>query len=102
MSNMDGEFSAREVIYESSFDESLAAISPDIRRMDEILEGLVWGISQKPEEFAKKIPGMNVWKATMKPIPNMPGMPGSLVLKVLFTLDENSATLLHIEPVIDN
>ena len=48
---MDGWISARTVIETATYEAQRDAIMPDIRRFDEIMRGVYWALSTRPEVF---------------------------------------------------
>ena len=48
---MVGWISARTVIETKTYEAQRDTIMPDIRRFDEIIRGVYWALSQRPEAF---------------------------------------------------
>lgn len=78
-----------EPLYETQRDQ----IDPDCRRMDTILNGLMWALHENAEQFFRVLPGRNLWIAKTDPFPDAPR------LRVWFKLDDANVTLLSMERI---
>ena len=98
MRNMDGNDDLtpilREVVEASTFTEQVSKIMADVRRFDEIMDGIVWALARAPERFPIVHEGSNVRIAKTDPW-------GSISLRVFFTFDDKQTHLLWVEPVPD-
>ena len=85
-------FDSHYSIVESSlFIAQRDIINPDVRRMDQILDGVMWGLGQNPEQLFH-ISG-RLWLAKTELFPDAPG------LRVWFKLDGDQVELLAIEKI---
>ena len=68
-------------------------INPDVRRMDEILEGVMWALGRNPQQFFQTIG--RLWLVRTDPFPGAPP------LRIWFKLELEAQTveLLSIERV---
>jgi hypothetical protein len=82
---------SREIVESDLFQAQREAISPDVRRMDDILDGLFWALHENAEQFFRVFPDRNLWLAKTDPFP------GSPTLRVWFSLSVNEVLLLSIE-----
>ncbi len=87
---MAGEVKARSIIEEKSFSEEKERISRSAKRIDEIIFGVTWAISRKPESFPQ-VSGLDLYLAKTDPVPNSPA------LNIWFTFDNQYVHLLFIE-----
>lgn len=89
-------FTRYYTIYESEeYCAARDAISTDVRRIDDLLDAIMWGLGQDPHQFSQ-ISG-NLWMAKTDPYPDAPA------LRVWFLLEnpEFEIHLLHIETIED-
>ena len=87
---MVGTFNAREIVEEESFVIEKQRISRSAKRLDEILFGITWVLSRKPESFPQ-VTGLDLYLAKTDPVPGLPSV------NVWFTFDERKVYLLFIE-----
>jgi hypothetical protein len=92
---MDGTFKAREIIEEESFGIEKERISKSAKRLDDVLFGIIWVLSRKPESFPQ-VTGLDLYLAKTDDIP------GSPALNVWFTFDDQQVRLLFIEFATDS
>lgn len=69
-------------------------ISPDVRRIDDILTGIMWGLGQNPQQFFHILG--RLWLAKTDPFPDAPS------LRVWFRLDGTEIELLSIEGALED
>jgi hypothetical protein len=82
----------RTIIESEQFKQLCAEISPDVRRLDEQLAGVIWSISRNPENFTVVAGNLYVVETFM------PVDCGDYVF-IYYTIDdENTCTLRWIEP----
>ena len=91
---MDGTFNAWTIVEDPLFSAQRKAIDPDVQRMDDILEGVTWGLGQNPRE-GFPVPGHRLWVIKTDPFPGAPR------LRVWYTIDDESQTvrLLSLERI---
>ena len=92
---MDGKFRAREVIEEKTFEIEKQLISRSVKGLDEILFGITWTLSRKPETFPQ-VPGLDLYLAKTDATPRFPS------LSIWFTFDDRCVRLLFIEKSVDS
>lgn len=80
----------RDIVEDHSFDRARALLGIDIRRLDEILEGLTFTLARNPELF-ERVPGTYLRVALTTRFPDVPA------LRVFFTVDAQRVTLVAIE-----
>ena len=83
----------RELLESALYVAQRDTISPDVQRMDELLEALTWGLGEDAEQFFRVLPNRNLWLAKTDPFPGAPS------LRVWYTFDDNIVTLLSIEKI---
>ncbi|MFN0145964.1 MAG: hypothetical protein ACKVT1_05595 [Dehalococcoidia bacterium] len=81
---------SESALFEAQRDE----INPDVRRMDEVLDGLMWALGHGADVFP-------VVTGTLRRARTDP-YPGAPALRLWFTIDEREVTLLSIERVADD
>ena len=85
----------RTVVYSEYFERQAASLSRDIRRLNDVLEGIEWSISRFPEIWTL-VPGTSLRAAKTEPAGDIPG------LLIYFTIDnEMTCTLQGIALVTD-
>jgi hypothetical protein len=63
--------------------------------MDDILEAVTWALSTNPEQFFRVWDNRDLWLAKTDAFPDAPRM------RIWFTFDDRSVTLLSIELIED-
>ncbi|MHB1795288.1 MAG: hypothetical protein ACYCPO_09995 [Acidobacteriaceae bacterium] len=91
---MAGQSNAREIIEEKSFDAEKHRVAKSAKRLDEILSGIIWALSRKPESFSK-VPDLNLYVAKTEDAPDAPAV------NIWFTFDDQTVRLLYIELATD-
>lgn len=91
---MAGQSNAREIIEEKTFDAEKHRVARSARRLDEMLRGLTWAVSRKPESFPK-VHELNLYLAKTEDAPDAPAV------NVWFTFDDQTVHLLYIELATD-
>jgi hypothetical protein len=82
----------RQLIYDDTFWEQVRFLEPDVKRIDELIEGVTWLIANYADEC--EIVEGNLRVAFTDPFPDAPPM------RVFFTItDDNNCTLHWIERV---
>ena len=87
---MAGEFNAREIIEEKTFDAEKHRVAESAKRLDEILSGIIWVLSRKPDSFPQ-VPGLDLYLAKTDPAPDAPA------INLWFRFDAKAVYLLYIE-----
>ncbi len=82
----------RDISESELFTAQRNEIEPDVRRMDELLEGIYWGLGENPRQYFN-FPGTQLWVAKTDPWPGAPR------LRVWFKLGEKIIELLSIERI---
>jgi hypothetical protein len=82
---------SRGIVESELFRAQCNGISPDVRRMDDILDALYWALYENAEQFFRVLPDRNLWLAKTDPFP------GSPALRIWFSLTPDLAELLSIE-----
>ena len=83
--------SAHRTIIESNlYADSKAALPLTCKRLDEILDGVLWHLSRKPEIFPR-VPGTVLHRVRTEAFPDVP------VLLVWYTFDHDTVTLQLVE-----
>lgn len=80
---------------ESLYQAQCARIEPDVRRMDEILAGCMWGFAQNPYQ-GFPISGTRLW------LLKTDAFPGAPRLRIWYRFDESIVYLLSIEAITDD
>ena len=80
----------RDVVEEVTFTEQASKIMSDVRRFDDIMDGITWALARAPDKFPVVQKASNVRIAKTDPWGNIP-------LRVLFTFDETVTRLLWVE-----
>ena len=65
------------------------------KRLDEVLNGITWALSRRPESFPK-VEGLDLYVAKTEDAPDAPA------LRVWFTFDDEVVRLLYIEVAPDS
>jgi hypothetical protein len=91
---MAGEFNAREIVEEKTFDAEKHRVAKSAKRLDDILFGITWVLSRKPESFPK-VQGLNLYLAKTDGAPDAPAV------NVWFNFDDEKVYLLYIELAAD-
>ena len=92
---MDGNnvhLALRDVVDGPLFTEQVSKLTPDVRRFDDVMEGVVWALARDPGRFPVVHEGSNIrivktyaW--------------GGTPLRVFFTFDDKETHLLSVEPI---
>ena len=85
----------RSVIYEPAFEEAIERLSVDHGRLDEALCGLEWALSNRPEAFPQ------VYGSSLR-MARIEGAPGVPEMRVWFTYDASTVTVVFAEPTEDD
>lgn len=78
----------RTVVEGETFRREKAAIEPNARRMDEILDAITWKLARQPESGIEVSPG--VWATLTVP------WPGAPALAIYYAFDRDRVTLLSV------
>jgi hypothetical protein len=91
---MAGQFKAWTIVEDPLFSAQKNAINPDARRMDEVLDGIMWGLGENPRE-GFPVPGHRLWVIKTDLFPGAPRV------RVWYKIDDETQTvrLLSIERV---
>lgn len=87
---MDGTSKGRTIRESDLFTAQRDKIEPDVRRMDEVLDGIYWGLGENPRQY-RNVPGTKLWVAKTDPFPGAPRV------RVWFRLGDEIIDLLSIE-----
>lgn len=79
------------VVESQNFEADRARISNDIRRMDEILQGVYWVLSREPFR-GKQTSANNIWAITTRSVQDIPS------LAIYYTFNEEQVILLSVVP----
>jgi hypothetical protein len=87
---------ARTVRRSHEFEEQAAQIEPDVRRFDEVMAGVEWGLAADPYQFPL-VTGTLLRVVTTEAFPETPA------LRIFFTIsdDEETISLLAVEWIED-
>jgi hypothetical protein len=88
---MAGPFKARQIIEEDQFQEEKIRISRSIKRLDEILLGVLWVMARKPDSF-ERVGNLGLYLAKTDAVP--PSIPA---LYIWFWFNDEEVHLLSIE-----
>ncbi len=90
---MHGTFDSYTILESELFVAQRDAISPDVRRIDDLLEGIMWGLGLNPQQFGHVVGSL--WRARTDAYPGAPS------LRVWFKINdaERRVDLLAIEQV---
>ena len=93
---MAGTFKSWTIVEDELFSAQKRTIEPDVRRIDEILDGITWGLGQNPLE-GFPVPGHRLWVIKTDPFPHAPRV------RVWYTIDDKGQTvrLLSIERIVE-
>jgi hypothetical protein len=83
-----------EIVEETLYRAQCNRIEPDARRLDEILEGLYWGLGQDPRQ-GFPIPNTRLWLLKTDAFPNAPR------LRIWYSFDTVKVYLRAIEVIGD-
>jgi hypothetical protein len=88
--NTGGPQRHRTVIEDDLFLQQAQAIEPNPERLDEMLDGLKWGLARQPDAHPfYPIPETELWQAIIGPPP----------FRVRYTIEEDTVTLRSIERI---
>lgn len=83
---MAGTFKAWTLIDETLFTAQCRAIESNAQRMDEILDGIKWGLAQNPRQ-GFPVSGYRLWVIKTDPFPGAPKM------RVWYTINDQDETV---------
>ncbi len=88
--------SFRTIIESEGFAREKALIEPDAKRIDQVLLGVTWMLSQHPEHY-QRVPGtLRLYMHPTDPFPDAPA------LRIWYQFDGNEVVLLSIEKSEDD
>lgn len=87
---MAGPFKARTIREENQFSEEKKRLGKTAKRLDEILSGVLWAVSRRPESFLN-IPDSKLYLAKTDNFPRHSGF------YIWFTFDDEAVYLRSIE-----
>jgi hypothetical protein len=80
----------KTVVESSSYTEARRLLEVDCKRLDEILEGIVWELSRRPQDFPRA-PYTDLYCIATAQFTDIPS------LWIWYVFDEHTVTLEHIE-----
>jgi hypothetical protein len=81
----------REVVEQPRFRDEKKKLKPSAKRLDEVLDGVIWTLARSPESYAN-IPGTKLYLAKTESADGVTG------LFIWFTFNDNQVFLESIEP----
>lgn len=88
---MVGWISVRTIVETREFERQRLVVMPDIRRFDEIMRGVYWALSTRPEAFPAVSDGSNIHVLKTAEFTDVPP------LRIFYIFDESTVHLLWIE-----
>lgn len=82
----------RDVVEGPLFAEQVSKLTADIRRFDDVMEGVFWALARDPERFPVVHEASNIRIVKTDAW-------GGTPLCVFFTFDDNQTRLLSVEPI---
>ena len=82
----------RDVVEGPLFTEQVSKLTSDVRRFDDIMDGVVWALARDPERFPVVHEARNIRIVKTDAWGDTP-------LCVFFTFDDNQTHLLWVEPI---
>jgi hypothetical protein len=80
----------RTIIEEDSFRQSLKKLGISPKRLDELVEGVIFAVAKSPETFPE-VPGTGIHRLQILPFPGMKR------LNVWFTFEDETVTFLGVD-----
>lgn len=82
----------RQIVESEQFSSAKSLLFPNIKRLDDMLNGITWALARHPEEFPC-VPCTSLYMAATDPFPDAPA------IRVWYTFDDGNVTMLDIELV---
>ncbi len=83
--------SERNIVESDLYAAQCKEISADTRKMDDILDAVMWALHENAEQFFQVLPNRNLWLVKTDSFPDAPA------LRIWFSLTPDVVELLSIE-----